>query len=292
MNFGFGYLIYILQDPLFEGIRIGLTKEESENCTQLKALSLNKIFRQSLLPNICGPGISLNLWNFMGVAFKCPKLLIKYLKRQSPVKGYWLTYNDLVKLATSEEIKKVEAPSATFHASARSLAKLAAMMANQGELLEENDEKNQESNPLMKKSTWNTMHTKTTRAFDAGHYGKNIFKTIYLKETLLWTKHDKIKMFSFFSEWKTNFSQGGVNIYSNENNNPTNGENNLNRDRQGFIGWQGMGGSIFQWHPELKIGFAFVPTSLHLYDPDCIRGAKLQKIVTDCVLKQQSIVGK
>jgi hypothetical protein len=28
----------------------------------------------------------------------------------------------------------------------------------------------------------------------------------------------------------------------------------------------GLGGSIFQWHPEKKIGFAFVPTSLHALD--------------------------
>ena len=28
----------------------------------------------------------------------------------------------------------------------------------------------------------------------------------------------------------------------------------------------GLGGSIFQWHPELEIGFAFVPTSLHILD--------------------------
>merc|ERR1712018_950676 len=59
-----------------------------------------------------------------------------------------------------------------------------------------------------------------------------------------------------------------------ESNNPTNGEKNLFQDRQGFIGWFGMGGSIFQWHPELKIGFAFVPTSLHWFDFDNVRGAK------------------
>ena len=40
------------------------------------------------------------------------------------------------------------------------------------------------------------------------------------------------------------------------------------------LGWHGFGGSVFQWHPELKIGFAFLgaikqnmlatPTGLHL----------------------------
>ena len=37
-------------------------------------------------------------------------------------------------------------------------------------------------------------------------------------------------------------------------------ERGLNQGREGFIGWMGLGGSIFQWHPELEIGFAlFLP---------------------------------
>ena len=27
--------------------------------------------------------------------------------------------------------------------------------------------------------------------------------------------------------------------------------------RNGYYGWQGLGGSIFQWHPELNISFAY-----------------------------------
>jgi len=40
----------------------------------------------------------------------------------------------------------------------------------------------------------------------------------------------------------------------------------LNQGREGFFGWMGLGGSIFQWHPERRIGFAYVPTSLNLLD--------------------------
>ena len=53
--------------------------------------------------------------------------------------------------------------------------------------------------------------------------------------------------------------------------------------RNGFYGWMGFGGSVFQWHPELKIGlvpkqnylkiilmfdfrFAYVPTLLNWVD--------------------------
>ena len=57
-------------------------------------------------------------------------------------------------------------PSATFHASAKSLARLAAMMANQGQSLEE------EGNDLMEKSTWEKMHAEEKTAYDAAMYSK------------------------------------------------------------------------------------------------------------------------
>ena len=38
-----------------------------------------------------------------------------------------------------------------------------------------------------------------------------------------------------------------------------------------------------QWHPELQIGFAFIPTFFDLTDPVNTRGAVLQQIVKDCI---------
>ena len=35
-------------------------------------------------------------------------------------------------------------------------------------------------------------------------------------------------------------------------------KDHFNKNREGYFGWFGYGGSIMQWHPELKIGFAFV----------------------------------
>ena len=46
----------------------------------------------------------------------------------------------------------------------------------------------------------------------------------------------------------------------------------------------GYGGSIFQWHPGLKIGFCFVPTVLFQIDLMNQRGAELQQLVKECVL--------
>ena len=91
-----------------------------------------------------------------------------------------------------------------------------------------------------------------------------------------------------FSDNRTNFTQGGVNIVTLEEDS-TPEEMVTAEGRVGFIGWSGLGGSIFQWHPELKIGFAFVPSCLHWFDFANLRGAKLQKLVLECVKKQRTI---
>ena len=46
-----------------------------------------------------------------------------------------------------------------------------------------------------------------------------------------------------------------------------------------------MGGSIFQWHPEKDIGFAFVPTALHTLDFFNERGKRYQAEVLKCVAR-------
>ena len=57
--------------------------------------------------------------------------------------------------------------------------------------------------------------------------------------------------------------------------------------REGYYGWFGYGGSVFQWNPELRVGFAFVPTSLHWYDMTNTRGKMLQQEVVKCVKNRQ-----
>ena len=59
----------------------------------------------------------------------------------------------------------------------------------------------------------------------------------------------------------------------------------LVQNREGYYGWMGYGGSIVQWHPELKIGFAFLPTLMSSIDMVNERGGVLQQIVKDCCTK-------
>ena len=53
--------------------------------------------------------------------------------------------------------------------------------------------------------------------------------------------------------------------------------------REGYFGWYGFGGSIFQWHPEKKISFAYVPFELNEMDFFNIRGKSLQIAVNNCI---------
>ena len=55
------------------------------------------------------------------------------------------------------------------------------------------------------------------------------------------------------------FTQGGVAQFEEEDTSQTEG-------RKGFYGWMGFGGSVFQWHPELKIGIGYTPTLLTWID--------------------------
>ena len=76
-----------------------------------------------------------------------------------------------------------------------------------------------------------------------------------------------------FGIFPTNFTQGGVNKFEEEG----------GAGRDGFYGWFGYGGSVFQWHPELEIGFAYTPTLLHWFDALNGRGRLLQQEVVKCV---------
>jgi CubicO group peptidase (beta-lactamase class C family) len=85
----------------------------------------------------------------------------------------------------------------------------------------------------------------------------------------------------------TNFTQGGVNLFTEIKGKSTALDRAFNVGREGFYGWMGLGGSLFQWHPGHEIGFGFVPTSLHVLDILNERGKVYQAEVLRCVEKLQ-----
>ena len=54
-------------------------------------------------------------------------------------------------------------------------------------------------------------------------------------------------------ECRSNFTKGGVNLHSIPKD-ARDSEIAFNKNREGYYGWFGYGGSLVQWHPELKIG--------------------------------------
>ena len=86
----------------------------------------------------------------------------------------------------------------------------------------------------------------------------------------------------------TTFSQGGLASFGAAN--PADGAlgRGLNEGREGYFGWMGFGGSIFQWHPELQIGFGYAPTSLNVLDMVNERGKAYQAEVVRCVQRRSA----
>jgi CubicO group peptidase (beta-lactamase class C family) len=141
------------------------------------------------------------------------------------------------------ELAMGETPSANANCSARGLAKIAAMMSAGGKL---------DGREYLNEQAWTALHDKPVKA----------------------------NMGGLFS---TRFTQGGVDQFTPCTADSTKIEREFNEGREGFYGWMGLGGSIFQWHPQLDIGFGFVPTSLHVLDILNERGKVYQAEVLRCI---------
>merc|ERR1712179_119047 len=96
------------------------------------------------------------------------------------------------------------------------------------------------------------------------NHGK--FKGVQVLSEKTWaTLHSDPTEKLVFNKMKTNITNGGVQVY------PT-----------GWVGWGGIGGSTFQWHPELGLSFAYIPTYLDWGDLTFSKAANLQAKVEEC----------
>ncbi len=83
---------------------------------------------------------------------------------------------------------------------------------------------------------------------------------------------------------ETTFTQGGVATFPQSTPQSTRMDRAMNEGREGFYGWMGLGGSIFQWHPQYRIGFGYVPTSLYALDLVNERGKAYQAETVNCIM--------
>ena len=142
----------------------------------------------------------------------------------------------------SPDYLQAQIPSAGAKCSARGLAKLAAAMANGGQI---------QGHRVLNEFALNAMHAEPVE------------RSMTIMEN--------------------NFTQGGLAQFKESDAAKGPLEAGISAGRGGFYGWLGLGGSVFQWHPEHRIGFAYVPTALNPIDVFNERGKSYQKEVLRCV---------
>jgi CubicO group peptidase (beta-lactamase class C family) len=180
--------------------------------------------------------------NFLQLAGRLARMIPSFLKARKSPAPPPLVGLVGLEFFNEPGFARGETPSANATCSARGLAKLGAVMAAGGSW---------EGREYLSEQAWSALHAHPLRSDMGGVI-------------------------------PTRFTQGGVDSFI-----PCGpGSSRLERDftvgREGFYGWMGLGGSIFQWHPELEIGFAFVPTSLHVLDFLNERGKRYQAEVLKC----------
>lgn len=232
------YLRQELSEPLGVDVVIGLEESELERRSPVSMPSVSTWLIESLKPRFLNRKIERNLFQMLALGFG----VIRSRRDTSRPDKYFADQEGLVDPYNSREVAMGETPSANTHASARGLAKLAAMMADKGSF---------EGKEFISAKAWEALHADATEA------------------DMLFTS--------------TPFTQGGVAAFGAVDGSSFPLDSGFNDGREGFYGWAGFGGSIFQWHPEFRIGFGYVPTSLNAMDMANERGKTYQTEMLKCV---------
>lgn len=152
----------------------------------------------------------------------------------------------IAELFNHPTMRAAEAPSCNGHASARGMALIASVMANHGStnepLLRDGSDVSSPKVQLFRHETSLLSHGNVTFKYDNALFGK------------------------------TKFNSGGWNVF----------DTNFAYNRQGSVGWFGIGGSCLQWHHEYKIGFGY---ACNLIGADLGNGnsALVQNELINCV---------
>lgn len=236
------FLQETLTGPLAADIIIGVPEARLDQIAKGVTVGPGYYFKESLKPNFMGRRVNDNL---IGLGRKIATVMPSMLKGTS--RGAPPPFKDIpvTEAFNLPQVAMGETPSANAHCSARGLARLAAAMANGGNLA---------GAELVNETGWRAMHEAPVT--------RNMGMT-------------------------TSFTQGGVAKFDPCGANASLLDKAFYDGREGYYGWMGMGGSIFQWHPGSKIGFAFVPTALHIMDFVNERGKAYQIEVARCLARQQ-----
>ncbi|CDH54527.1 beta-lactamase [Lichtheimia corymbifera JMRC:FSU:9682] len=139
---------------------------------------------------------------------------------------------------TSLAYRRLESPSFSGFTNAKSIAKLAAMMANQGKAIDPDEP------DLLNTTTY-----------------AHVTEPVPLDYDILIRK-------------STPALKGGFGVMD-----------DLTMDNVTFVGWTGMGGSIFFWNPEYKIAFGYCTNSMASFNPADERSMSILRAIVKQVLK-------
>jgi len=234
-------------EPLGARAFIGLTDQELSNSCDLDSMKTSFVLLQSLRPKALGRGVDPNFLQLMMMAIYIMIHKEETRKDGAPSINGWSSMADTVKLCNNPLYRKGETPSANGNCCARGLAILGACMANKGTL---------NGAEVLEQSAWEALHANPV-----------IQKT--------------------FFNFSTNFTQGGVDLAQPRQ--PAQGtQGNTVKSLpsvDGFFGWMGLGGSIFKWNPDSRIGFGYVPSLLTMIDMGNVKGNRMLKEVAKCAHK-------
>ncbi|XP_071747483.1 esterase/beta-lactamase LipL [Lepeophtheirus salmonis] len=239
-------------EPFKADVHIGFESDSDpsyENIFELDVLGVGSTMFQTCLPTFSKfKRVDLNPIQFITKVNNVRKRIKESNNQEKPEDIILenvgkFSFSDRCLIFNKKELRTGEVPSANGTCSARGLGKIASILASKG---------SHDGKQFLSKETWTKMHSAPTKEWDA------------------------------LLGFSTRFTLGGVSQFTIEKSKNPDLEI-VSKNRDGFYGWMGFGGSVFQWEPEKEIGFAYVPTFLEWYDMLNTKGSVLQKTVVECV---------
>lgn len=234
-----------INEPLDVEARVGLGEGDLERVRPVRHRGFGFEILESFKPKFLGRRV-------LHGCFKLFRRLFGLLRtsRKGTMRGAPPAYKGMKSIMFFNErsVALGETPSANTKSSARTLAKIGAMMSQGGQF---------NGREYLTPDAWEALHANPVYAKMGGSI-------------------------------TTRFTQGGVNQFVPCTADCTAFERDFQEGREGFYGWMGLGGSIFQWHPQQQIGFGFVVTELHVLDFLNERGKCYQAEMLRCVAALES----
>jgi CubicO group peptidase (beta-lactamase class C family) len=229
-----------INGPLEVEARVGLNEEELPRVNKVRHRGFGFELLESLKPKFLGRRVFHSIFKLLGRILRIIPKARKRMTRGAPVPYAGM---DGILFFNEDSVALGETPSANTKSSARTLAKIAAVMSAGGSY---------SGREYLSQSAWESLHANPTEEVMGGAI-------------------------------PTQFTQGGVNQFPDSVEGSSVLERDFNGGREGFFGWMGLGGSIFQWNPKLDIGFGFTVTELHVLDFFNERGKVYQAEAMHCI---------